>query len=179
MRNPKWIVGLVLLGLLAACASTPTKYRSAADDLADDLVDQLGKRVDPRHVRVLVYEFESSSGGARDSRFVRHSKGLSDRELGWQIKHQMTSALAQQVVVIEANSRDLAVARAISSGQTPNVYQQAIDLGANVVIVGNFTVVEGEDVLLMARAIDAETQQVLATSEEVVGSVEVPVRPGW
>mgnify|MGYP001816903451 CR=1 FL=1 len=175
MRIP---AGLILL-LLVGCASTPTKYRNAADDLADDLVDQLEKRVDPRHVRVLVYEFESSSGNAGDSRFVRHSKGLSDRELGWQIKHQMTAALAQQVVVIETNSRDLAVARAVSSGQTPNLYQQAIDLGANVVIVGNFTVVEGEDVLLMARAIDAETQQVLATSEDLVRDVEVPVRPGW
>ena len=128
---------------------------------------------------MLVYEFESSTGRTGDSRFVRHSKGLSERELGWQVKHQMTAALAQQVVVMETNSRDLAVARAVSSGQTPNVYQQALDLGANVVIVGNFTVVEGEDILLMVRAIDAETQQVLATSEEIVSDVEVPVRPGW
>ena len=179
MRNSRWMHWVALAGLLAACASTPTKYRGAADDLADDLVDQLEKRVDPRHVRVLVYEFESSTGNTGDSRFVRHSKGLSERELGWQIKHQMTAALAQQVVVIETNSRDLAVARAISSGPAPNVYQQAIDLGANVVIVGNFTVVEGQDVLLMARAIDAETQQVLATAEEIVSNVEVPVRPGW
>ena len=70
-------------------------------------------------------------------------------------------------------------ARAIDGSSEPNPYQQAIDLGANVVLVGNYTVVNGEDILLMARMIDAETQQVLATAEDVVKDVEIPVRPGW
>ena len=73
----------------------------------------------------------------------------------------------------------LAMARAVDSTAEVNPYRQAIDLGANVVLVGNFTVVDGEDILLMARMIDAETQQVLATAEAIVSDVEIPSRSGW
>ena len=77
-----WCVALMLA--LAGCASTQAEeYRDAADDLAEDLIDQLEQRTDTRQVRLLVTEFQSDNPMGGRPATHRHAN------LSKHIKHQL------------------------------------------------------------------------------------------
>jgi TolB-like protein len=160
---------------LAACASPPAEeLRLAVDEMSEDLVAQLAQRTDPRHVRVLVYDFQPCNApGSRVTMTAMRTMN-SDHEFARQIKHQLISMLAKKVVVIEGDLSDAWLppdapdVDTKSDAESVALRNRALQRGATAVLVGNYLAIGDEGVLLMARLVDAKTNQVLATAEQTI-----------
>jgi len=142
-----------LMFALVGCATTQAEeYRDVADDLAEDLIDQLEQRTDMRQVRLLVTEFQSDNPMGGRPATHRHAN------LSKHIKHQLTKELAQEVVVIEDDGP--------KTTRPADLYIRAAELGATTLVVGNFSHTEKNRILVVARIVDLESRNVLATAEE-------------
>ena len=184
MPNVRIRLGAVLLLLVAGapgCESSSAKYRDASGDIADRLADQVQKRTDPRLLRVMIYEFEPCFTPSRSAGAPR-AGAHQQREIARQIKHQLITALARRMVVIEGDALEYSDRR--GSGRRPPIgdgpeesiepYPEARILGANAVLVGNYAVQGDDGILVLARLVDAGTNEILATAEETIDDVELP-----
>ncbi|MEE8104635.1 MAG: FlgO family outer membrane protein [Planctomycetota bacterium] len=152
MANRGLLFAAVMLAL-AGCASTQAEeYRDAADDLAEDLIDQLEQRTDTRQVRLLVTEFQSDNPMGGRPATHRHAN------LSKHIKHQLTKELATEVVVIEDDGP--------KTTRQADLYIRATELGATTIVVGNYSHTEKDRILVVARIVDLESRNVLASAEE-------------
>ena len=167
---------LLLAGLtIGACASsTPRRFQDASKSISDALVDQLAKRTDARRVRVLVYDFTPCEPPQTDPQLAVNRGRHSEKELARRIKHQLISQLAPKVFVVEDNESKALRSEVSDASQVSSPFAEAERLGANAVLVGNYTVTGKRDLLVMARLVDVETNQILAAAEGTVYGVEVP-----
>jgi len=173
---------IALLALAAgatACASSTAKYRDASGDIASSLTKQVQKRTDPRLLRVVVYEFSPCAAPSRRGMTMKQG-GHTAREFASQIKHQLITALAQRMVVVEGDAlqrrtgRGSLLAAIGTDERSPTPYPEAESLGANAVLVGNYFVDGDKSVVVMARLVDVRTNEILATAEETISRVDLP-----
>ncbi len=152
------LIAALMVGV--GCAhSTAKKYRKASHRLARDLVDQLEKRTDTRHVRVLVADFRPTVRPERDYYYYQH------RQLARQLKQHMKTELARKVVVVEADPPD-------GRRGDQRVYERAKELGATTVLIGDYSLTGKDDIHIMTRLVETESYAVLATAERTIKNVD-------
>lgn len=185
LKRRAFYIALIALSVGAtACGTSSGKYRDASDDIADRLANQVQTKTDLRSVRVVVYEFNPCASPPV-GRKVAKGGGHTADEFARQIKHQLITALARKMIVIEGGPSDhghagddehdeLLPEPVGTKEQSTARYPEAESLGANAVLVGNYFVDGDEAVLLMARLVDVKTNEILATAEETIKKVELP-----
>ena len=178
-RRPLWVALLAVAAGITACSSSTARYRDASGDIANTLAKQVQKRTDPRLLRVIVYEFKPCADPSRGGASVRPGGHTAD-EFARQIKHQLVTALARRMVVIEGGvptaGRDNLPEPVGDEASLPSPYQEAEYLGANAVLVGNYFVDGDRAIFVMARLVDVRTSEILATAEETIARVKQPDR---
>ena len=180
-RSFRYASLLVIALGIGACTASSKKYNAASSDLADQLVEQVQKRSDPRLIRVLVYEFTPCASPSTATYAPHKEKAHAENEFARQVKHQVITALARRMVVLEgdalehtSNGRNSARTGSAQDAPEFDPYPEARLLDANAVVVGNYFVEGDDNVLIMARLVDTRTNEILATGEETIENVLVP-----
>jgi hypothetical protein len=145
------VVALVLIASLAVgCRShdRTDEFRDATGKISDQLVTQLERRIDVRHLRLLVEPFTTT--GAPPGVEVRRGRVYYedtsvDLALPQRFRNQLVSDLAQRVRIVEPG------------GAT-----------ATALLVGTMDFVHRGHVVIRARILDAGTNEVLAVADEVL-----------
>ena len=147
MRAPA-VAWLVLLAAGCRSHDRTDEFKDVTGKISDELVTQLERRIDVRHLRLLVEPFTTTSAPSgvevRRGR-VYYQDTSVDLALPERFRHQLISDLAQRVRIVEPGGAQ-----------------------ATALLVGTMDFVQRNHVVVRARILDAGTNEVLAVADEVL-----------
>lgn len=147
MRAPA-VAALVLLAVGCRSHDRTDEFKDVTGKISEELVTQLERRIDVRHLRLLVEPFTTT--GAPPGVEVRRGRVYYedtsvDLALPERFRHQLVSDLAQRVRIVEPGGA-----------------------AASALLVGTMDFVERKHIVVRARILDVETNEVLAVADEVL-----------
>ena len=168
------LVPLLAVILVSGCRSTSSdRYQKTSRRISKDLLKQVEKRRDPRYVRVLVTEFEAAPQG--NTAFY-YPPGASPRQISRRLKHELMVEMAKKLTVIDDEYYVVSDADPCGDGADSEPMSHAKKMGANLVLVGSFSITKKNDVTILARLVETDTSNVIATSQRTVKKASPAVR---